>query len=251
MRRFALLVPLLLLPACGDDVSVSRTSAAAPTAESSPVQTEAAEPTPSAEPTTAPSPAPSVAGSPAAATTTRAVPAAQGDVDGDGRADEIAVGEELVVRLSGSGGTAVTSAFETDTRPVPSGAEDVDRDGRAEVFLRTGQGASTTFLTPFRYDGRRFGPLLLDGEQAQLGIGGSATHGDGFSCTEAGTLVVRSARSDDGQAFTVTETTYRVDGHRLVQTRRTTAQAQGMDDPRVGAAYLADCRSVGEGGEGD
>jgi hypothetical protein len=60
--------------------------------------------------------------------------------------------------------------------------------------------------------------------------------------------VVRSASSDDGAAFTVTTTTYRVDGHRLVQIRRTTAQAQGMDDPRVGEAYRVDCRSVGEGG---
>ena len=246
MRRSALLVPVLLLSACGDDgVRVERTSAL-----------EQRTPTPSAAATTAaPSPravvtqtpaSPTPSGAPAASKPPKG-PAAQGDVDGDGTADEIAVDEDLTVVLSGTD-KAVSSAFQTDTAPVTSGAEDVDRDGRAEVFLKTGQGASTTFLTPFRYDGRTFAPLTLDGEQAKLGIGGSATHGDGFSCTEAGTLVVRSASSDDGTSFTVTATTYRIDGHRLVQTGRTTAEAQGMDDPRVGEAYLVDCRSVGEGG---
>lgn len=244
MRRAALLALLLLVPACGDDgdpTSAARVSTTvgpsdAPSAEPSPTPA-AASPSPQASParaTTAPAPRPKG-------------PAAQGDVDGDGEPDLVTVDENLAVELSGSGRT-VASAFETDTSPVTSGVEDIDRDGRAEVFLRTGQGASTTFLTPFRYDGSRFAPLTLDGQQVKLGIGGSATHGDGFSCTEAGTLVVRSASSDDGTTFTVTETTYRIDGHALVQTGRTTATANGMDDPRVGAAYLVDCRSVGEGG---
>lgn len=252
MRRSTLLVPLLLLPACGGDgVTVERTSAVeqeVPLPASTPTQvpptpTPTAVVTPKAAPTPSPSPAVVVA-------TTAAAPlktAAQGDVDGDGTPDEIAVDAGLAVTLSGSG-KRVTSAFETDTAPQRAGSEDVDRDGRAEVFLRTGQGSSTTFLTPFRYDGRTFAPLTLAGKQVKLGIGGTATHGDGFSCAEPGTLVVRSASSDDGTTFTVTTTTYRVDGHRLVQSRRTTAQAQGRDDPRVAEAYLVDCRSVGEGG---
>lgn len=252
MRRTALLVPLLLLPACGDDVTVERRAqveppevSAEPTPEPSPTPTQVASAAPSPEPT--PSPRRARTGSAASPPAAAAEPAAQGDVDGDREPDEVTVDARLAVRLSGSGRT-VTSAYESDTSAKPSGSEDVDRDGRAEVFLRTGQGASTTFLTPFRYDGRTLAPLTLDGEQARLGVGGSATHGDGFSCTDAGTLVVRSANSDDGRSFTVTTTTYRIDGHRLVQTRRTTAQAQGMDDPRVGEAYLVDCRSVGESG---
>lgn len=247
MRRSALLAGLLLLPACGDDgVTVERTSALedrstpAPTATA----TQAPSPAPVATEPAAPSPPPTSA---PAATKAPLKTAAQGDVDGDGTPDEITVDENLAVSLSGSGRT-VASAFETDTAPQTAGSEDVDRDGRAEVFLRTGQGSSTSFVTPFRYDGRTFAPLTLDGEQVKLGVGGSATHGDGFSCTEQGTLVVRSASSDDGASFTVTSTTYRVDGHRLVQVARRTAQAQGMDDPRVGEAYLVDCRSVGEGG---
>ena len=252
MRRTVLLVPLLLLPACGDDVRVQRASPGEP-----PVAAEEATPapTPTAEvepPTPTPTPSPTRTRARTAAVVSsgparKKEPASQGDVDGDGEVDEVTVGQDLAVALSGSGRT-ITSAFETDTSPAPAGSEDVDRDGRAEVFLRTGQGSSTTFLTPFRYDGRALAPLTLDGEQARLGIGGSATHGDGFSCTDAGTLVVRSASSDDGTTFTVTSTTYRIDGHVLVRTGRTTAQAQGMDDPRVGQAYLVDCRSVGEGG---
>ncbi|MCW2678964.1 MAG: hypothetical protein JWM62_365 [Frankiales bacterium] len=251
MRRTALLVPLLLLPACGDDgVTVERTSAlerqstptaAAPTA----TPTTPAKPTPEPAATKAANPKPSPATAPSKAPLKTA---AQGDVDGDGTPDEVSVDENLAVALSGNGRT-IASRFQTDTAPQVSGSEDVDRDGRAEVFLRTGQGSSTSFLTPFRYDGRTFAPLTLDGEQVKLGVGGSATHGDGFSCTDTGRLVVRSASSDDdGASFTVTTTTYRVDGHRLVQTKRSTAQAQGMDDPRVGEAYLVDCRSVGEAG---
>ena len=249
MRRTALLAGLLLLTACGDDgVTVERTSAVeqrTPSPAASPTRAPAPSPEPVVTTAPQPQPSPTPTRTPAQAPTLRT--AAQGDVDGDGTADEITVDEDLAVTLSGSGKT-VASAFETDTAPQTAGSEDVDRDGRAEVFLRTGQGSSTTFLTPFRYDGRTFAPLTLDGEQAKLGVGGSATHGDGFSCTETGALVVRSASSDDGTSFTVTTTTYRVDGHRLVETGRTTAQAQGMDDPRVGNAYLVDCRSVGEGG---
>lgn len=247
MRRTALLAGLLLLSACSGDVRVERTSQA-----EAPATAPSASAVPSAQPSPEPvAPTPSASPTPQAPAPARVPPprkpAAQGDVDGDGTVDEVVVGEALAVVLSGTG-ERIRSGFDADTSPQPSGSEDVDRDGRAEVFLRTGQGSSTTFLTPFRWDGSTFAPLTLDGEQVQLGIGGGATHGQGFSCTEQGTLVVRSASSDDGTAFTVTTTTYRVAGHRLVQTGRTTAQAQGMDDPRVGEAYLVDCRSVGEGG---
>ena len=46
----------------------------------------------------------------------------------------------------------------------------------------------------------------------------------------------------------MTETTYRIEGHALVQTDQSAGTATGMDDPRVAAAYVVDCRSVGEGG---
>jgi len=207
VRRCLLVLPLLVLPACGDDAPpVSR---AAPTPDAS-------------------------------------APAFPGDVDGDGEPDAVTVGEQISVQLSGDGRT-VTAAVLADTPPVAAGAEDVDRDGRAEVFVRTARGSSTTFLTPYRWDGTTFAPLLLDGQPARLGIGGSATHGEGFSCTEDGRLVVRTALRQDTGSWDLSTTTYEVAGHALTGVDRRDEAGVAEDDPRVGGSYLVDCRSVGEG----
>ena len=154
---------------------------------------------PRATPTTGrKKPSPTAPASPA----TRPVPAAQGDVDGDGEPDEITYeAGEAVVALSGGG--VLRAGVEADIAPedpVTAGVEDLDRDGRAEVFVQVGQGASTGFLLVLRYDGTRLATLQLQGAPLLLAYGGSATHGDGFSCTEAGTLLVRTAGSDDGEA---------------------------------------------------
>lgn len=208
MRRCLLVLPLLLMAACGDD---------APPASRA-----------------APPPEPP-----------RAVPAFPGDVDGDGEPDDVTVGEQVSVRLSADGRT-VTAPVLADTPPVASGAEDVDGDGRAELFVRTARGSSTTFLTPYRWDGTTFAPLLLDGQPARLGIGGSATHGEGFSCTEDG-LVVRTALRQETGTWDLSATTYAVEGHALTGVDRSDEAGIAEDDPRVGGAYLVDCRSVGEG----
>jgi len=181
---------------------------------------------------------------------TRPVPAAQGDVDGDGEPDEITYeGDVAVVTLSGGGVLrASTEADIAPEQPVTAGVEDLDRDGRAEVFVQVGQGASTGFLLALRYDGVRLAALRVDGKPLLLAFGGSATHGDGFGCTGAGTLLVRSASSEDGTAYALTTTTYRVSGGALVETGRTTGTGTSVADPEVAAAYVVDCRSVGEGG---
>ena len=250
MRRVVLLLPLLLLPSCSGEETVSRAAAVTPapdptapdpTAAPSPSGAEpvaaSAEPEPTPTPQGARSP---VAGAPAA------VPAVQGDVDGDGEPDRVEVGAQLRVVLSGSART-VSSPIDADTSPAASGVEDVDRDGRGEVFVRTAQGASTTFVTPFRYDGTRLAPLTVDGTPIRLGIGGSATHGDGFSCTDAGTLVVRAAQRQEDGTWEVSSTTYRVRGHALAGVEASGKAGLAEDDPLVGQAYLVDCRSVGEG----
>ena len=249
MRRAVLLLPLLLLPSCSDDEAVSRAAAVTPAPEAT-GSTPSPSPSPSAqEPVAAsagpePTPTPQSARSPAAAAPRG--PAAQGDVDGDGEPDQVAVGAQLRVVLSASGRT-VSSAIDADASPVARGVEDVDRDGRAEVFVRTAQGASTTFVTPFRYDGTRLAPLTVDGTPVRLGIGGSATHGDGFSCTEAGTLVVRSAQQAEDGTWEVSSTTYEVRGHALAGVEASGKAGLAEDDPLVGQAFLVDCRSVGEG----
>ena len=156
----------------------------------------------------------------------------------------------LEVTLSADGHkvtTDVDKGLGTSEPAARAGSVDVDRDGHAEVFVRVGQGASTSTLRMFTLTGSALAPVDSEGAPLLLVLGGSVTHGDGFSCTEAGRLVVRSAESDDGTAFTITTTTYRLAGAAAVRLSRTTAKATGMDDPRVRAAYQVDCGSIGEG----
>ena len=203
---------------------------------------------PSAAASTPPSPSAVATASAGAAPGVRAV---DGDVDGDGRPDRVAVTDTtLAVTLSGTGSTVtapVDAGLGTSEPAALAGSTDVDRDGHAEVFVRVGQGASTTTLRAFRFDGTRLSPVDRPDGPLLLVIGGSATHGDGFSCTDAGRLVVRSAASDDGRAFVVTTTTFRLSGPTAVQLARTVVHATGMDAPAVAAAYRVDCGPVGEG----
>ena len=244
LTRPALAALVLLLTGC----SGSTPSAQDPT----PTLTPTASPTSPAPVATTPAPvvtttAPtSAAPSPVA---TRVKPARDGDVDGDGKADVVTTTATLLtVRLSGSG-RSVTAPVNADApRSAPVlGSTDVDRDGYAEVFLETAQGASTQFATPYRFDGKTLRELQFDGGPLRLGIGGSVTHGDGFRCTPAGLLEIRSAESADGLDFTLRVDTYRLVGAELeVVTTRTATGKQG--DPEVEASYTVDCGAVGEGG---
>lgn len=233
--RALIAVPLLLvLAGCSgsDDPTVA-----------SPTPSPTASPTASPTPTPTPSPRP-----PSTSPSPKARPAAQdGDVDGDGTVDQLsATASLLTVRLSS--GRTVTAPVHTDSPRAPRvlGSHDVDRDGYAEVFVLTASGASTQFATPYRFDGTRLHELLLGAGPAQLGIGGSVTHGDGFRCTAAGLLEARSAESQDGTTYTVTTTTYRLTTSRLDQVRRSTATAR-QGDAAVEAAYTVDCGSVSDG----
>jgi hypothetical protein len=231
MRRLtAVPVLLLALAACSDDE---------PAATPSPSST----PSPSASPTANPAPSPSATTAPSP---TRG-PAAEGDVDGDGREDEIgATATTLTVRLTGGG--TVTSPVSSDSPRAPKllGSHDVDRDGHAEVFLLTASGASTQFASVYRYDGTALHELRLGDEAARLGIGGTATHGDGFRCRPDGLLELRSASSDDGTTYRVTSTTYRLATTELRRVRSATATAK-QGDPAVEGAYTVDCGGVSDG----
>jgi hypothetical protein len=233
-----LLLALLVAPlaACsgGDDSP----PAAAPTT---------AAPTPTVPPTTAPTA--TSAGSPTPTAPATRGPAQDGDVDGDGRADRVtATMTALQVRLTASGRTVTAPVEDTDIDPVVQGVVDLDRDGFGDVFLETARGASTGFVQVYRYDGSRLRELTLDGGHVRFGFGGSATHGDGFTCTGQGRLVARQAESDDGTTFRVRTRTYRVAGAAFVLESETAVTAKGMDDPRVRAAYEVSCGPVGEGG---
>ncbi|MCU1592814.1 MAG: hypothetical protein JWO12_206, partial [Frankiales bacterium] len=106
-------------------------------------------------------------------------------------------------------------------------------------------GASTSFATPYRYDGKALREVQLDGSPARLGFGGSVTHGDGFRCLATGRLEVRQAESANGTSFSVHVTTYALRAATLVQVGSSAARgAQGS--PAVEASYTADCGSVGD-----
>lgn len=256
-RLARLLLAALALSACGSApvlAPASPAAASAAVASPSPVASSPrprpsrSSPTPTRGPA-GPSASPRVtAASPAG----RVVPAAQGDVDGDGEADEIAYeGAQAVVTLSGGGVVRASTAADIDADPPQTaGVEDLDRDGRAEVFVKVGQGASTGFLLVLRYDGARLRALEQGGRPRLLAYGGSVGQGDGFSCTAAGRLVVRQAVRQADDSYAVSAEALAVHGAALVQVDRQDEDALADGDPKVAAAYVVDCRSVGEGDEG-
>ena len=229
MRRALLVVPALLATACTG--SSGGSPAAPPTTSPTPVVAAA-------------SPSPAAASPSAVALAKEAAP---GDVDGDGRADEVTVTTTALSVTLSAGGTVSAPLVDADVpKPVVSGLHDLDRDGRNEVWVETGRGASTSFVQAFRYDGQSLQELTFEGGHIRFGIGGSVTHGDGFRCTANGQLLVSTAESDDGTSYRVRNVTYRVSGFTLVRLVETLATASSMEDPRVRAAYQVDCGSVGE-----
>lgn len=231
MRRAVLPVLLLLtVAACSGSAKAPEPT---PTPSPTPSPTASPTPSPTASPTASPTPA------------SRRIPARDGDVDGDGTRDSVrASGTVLTVELSGTG-KSVTAPIHSDSPGSPAilGYADVDRDGRAEVFVETAEGASTQFVTPYRYDGTVLREVQLDGGPARLGIGGSVTHGDGFRCA-GGLLEVRGADSTDGTTYTVHKDTYRLRGAQLVLVTSSTVQAK-QGDAAVEGAYSVHCGSVG------
>lgn len=176
------------------------------------------------------------------------IPALDGDVDGDGTPDAMrSTATLLSIDLSGSG-TTVTAAIHAESpRNAPIlGTGDIDRDGRVEVFVETAEGASTQFVTPYRYDGKVLRELQIDGGPARLGMGGTVSHGEGFRCPN-GLLEILSSDSADGATYTVHVSSYRMTGSRLVLVRTTTTRAK-QGDPLVDASYRPDCGTVGDGG---
>jgi hypothetical protein len=236
MRRAVLPLLLLTVTACS-----SSSKAPEPTPSPTPSPTASPTPSPSASPTASPTPSPTASATPAA----RRVPAKNGDVDGDGTRDAVRASATLLTVELSSTGKSVTAPIHSDTPGSSAilGYADVDRDGRSEVFVETAEGASTQFVTPYRYDGKVLHEVQLDGGPARLGIGGSVTHGDGFRCTD-GLLEVRGADSEDGTTYTVHVDSYRLRGADLVLARSSTTQAK-QGDPAVEEAYSVDCGSVG------
>ena len=242
MKPLMPVLALTLLAGCSSSSPADRTAGQAgqpPAASSGP-----SAPAPA---TTAPvvkaSPTPGLSAMPRV----RRIPALDGDVDGDGQPDVVRVaGRTITVVLSGSG-RLVSAPTGADGPATRAGAVDVDRDGRSEVVLLVGHGASTASYALFRFDGRILARVDRASGPLVLLAGGTVTHGDGFSCTTNGRLVLRQATSNQGKVFHVVSTVLRLAGARAVVVSRSGYDGR-QDDPRVHRAYAVDCGSVGEGG---
>lgn len=239
VRRTALLVlPLLALATSCSSDDTRTASTPGPTASATASPTPGTSPAPTASAVTAgPTADPTPTG--------RRVPALHGDVDGDGTKDAVRASAELLTVDLSSGGTVTAPVHAESPRSAPVlGYADIDRDGRSEVFLETAEGASTQFVTPYRFDGKALHELQLEDGPARLGMGGSVTHGDGFRCP-GGRLEVLRSDSQDGTTYTVHITTYRLGATELVMVSTTRKQAK-QGDPLVEASYRPDCGSVGD-----
>jgi hypothetical protein len=148
-------------------------------------------------------------------------PARDGDVDGDGRPDQIGLPEPGTLRLLYSAGGSQDVHFDTDpaVEPILLGAVDADWDGHAEVFVQAIAGASTKFASVFRYTDGHLELVTLDGSQALLGYGGTVSHQDSWTCRPPQSPIVTwTGTSEDGRTFHGTQTEYQFRGAELTIT---------------------------------
>lgn len=244
---------LLLVGCSGPDRTDSR-GGGLPTAE--PTSTDA---TPSTAPTPTPSATPSATAKPQPTRPVK-LPGADGDVDGDGKADQISVAPvpaaagvwTVTLRLSALGARRGQVHADTE-QPRVAGVVDADSDGFGEVFLTVDQGASTAFWGVLRVVGGVVREVTSDGQPLHLAVGGSVTHGDGFVCREdvktsrGRELVVYSGDSFDGTTWEGTITSYAWEGGsvRVVRQRNESFPTDGSGgDPRLRPYYEADCGNL-------
>lgn len=178
------------------------------------------------------------------------------DVDGDGEADRVLAyrqpdGDRKVAVELAAGGSAVVDASESSidgpARLSVLGGVDLGGDGET-VLAVTGGGASVVILGLFQFVECALAQVRLEsGEPAELPVGGTVTNGDGAACSD-GTLIRLNATSDDGEAFTTTDTSYRVDGNTLVELGAEIGSlSQPGDDAEIQRYYAINCPSLERG----
>jgi hypothetical protein len=115
----------------------------------------------------------------------------------------------------------------------PVGWADLDGDGRAELWVRTGQGASTLLVGAYAY-GASCEPvrITLGSSPFEFPVGGSVTSTSGLSCAagDRADLLLYSTSSTDGERYEVAERSVRLEGTDLVEVRTRTRTAT-VDDP--------------------
>jgi hypothetical protein len=171
----------------------------------------------------------------------RAPAARDGDIDGDGRPDHVALTRPglLTVDYSADGSEDVRFAVVTGPPQRLLGAVDADHDGHAEVFVRSAAGASTDITSVFRYVDGHLRLVTLDGGAAQLVSGGSVTRQDSWTCRLPDTPIVTwSGTSTDGRTFRGEERRYRFSDATLTLVSRVPLTATSDHLPPTGCGSL-------------
>jgi hypothetical protein len=236
-RWLAVAVALALLGACsGDDDGDDEAAATSTTATTSTTTTSTSAPaavtTTTAAPVVCPPPAP---GTPVGEPTT-----IQADVDGDDAPelvstflDDLGAWRLRVARPDGSVVDEPLATAASDVARVES-ATDLDGNGAAELWAQVGTGASATIVGVFVASGCDVLPVQLDGRPTEFAVGGTVTLLQGVAC-EGGTVVHRSATSEDGVTYTTLDLTYELRGAELVRTDERSGTL-AADDPEL-ASY--------------
>jgi hypothetical protein len=145
--------------------------------------------------------------------------ARDGDIDGDGRTDQVSLAAPGLLHVRYFAGGSDDARFDGAAGPPGQrllGVVDVDRDGHAEVFLRATSGASTQFAALFRYTNGHLHLVMSEGRQAQLGYGGTVTRLDSWACRQpAAPIVAWTGTSSDGRTYQGTEFLYQFFGTEL------------------------------------
>jgi len=188
-------------------------------------------------------------------------PARDGDIDGDGRVDHVTIGPQTssgvwqVTATLTTVGVRIGQVHDDSDQPFLVGIVDANHDGYAEIWIHSGAGASTDFLTPLRLIRGVLREVSKDGSPAQLGVGGTVTHGDGFACqdvnpqSDGAELLVYQATSIDGHTWQGDRYVYRWSaGGKLRQLSHTSKalRVSSPDDPKLRPYYSIDCGSLGQ-----
>jgi hypothetical protein len=176
----------------------------------------------------------------AAAVAPAAVTDDQADVDGDGTTDQLtsyfSAGEwHLRVALAAGGGADVPLAAAGDGVVNVLGGTDLDGHAGEEMLVSIGAVENGTLVAMFRYRDcglvRLLGP---DGAPAAFPVGATDTQANGLRCSPPEVLLLQGT-SSDGNAFTTTDVTLRLEGDRFVEVGR---QAGTLDASADRDRYL-------------
>jgi hypothetical protein len=172
-----------------------------------------------------------------------AKPARDGDIDGDGKIDRIALAGlgQLEVTYSAGGRDRVPFGSDDPGQKV-LGAVDADSDGYAEVFVQAYAGAAARGDLAFRFVEGKLRLMTVDGEPAQLNRVGSLRNQGTWACrTSDGPIVQWTSSTEDGKTYAGDVRSYRFTGSRMVLTSQ--EQYKNEPEPR-GPGASSGCGSL-------